>query len=64
MQPCIRLARATVEIDEVVLLEPTSLEVAAGEAIAVRGENGAGTTTLLRLCAGSLRRWCARSSSA
>ena len=39
-------------IDDQVLLAETSLEVKAGQALAVLGENGAGKTTLLRILAG------------
>jgi ABC-type multidrug transport system ATPase subunit len=37
-----------------VILDGASLEVHAGEAVALTGENGSGKTTLLRICAGLL----------
>ncbi len=38
-----------------VVLEPTDLEVAAGEVVALGGPNGAGKSTLLSILAGALR---------
>ena len=38
-----------------VVLEPTDLEVAAGEVVALGGPNGAGKSTLLAILAGALR---------
>src|ERR1039458_5808220 len=37
------------------VLDEVSLSVAAGEAVAIIGENGAGKRTLLRICAGLIR---------
>ncbi len=37
------------------VLQDAALEVAPGEAVAVVGENGAGKSTMLRICAGVLR---------
>jgi ABC-type multidrug transport system ATPase subunit len=37
------------------VLDDVSLTVAAGEAVAVIGENGAGKSTMMRLCAGLMR---------
>ena len=37
------------------MLEPTDLEVAAGEVVALGGPNGAGKSTLLSILAGALR---------
>lgn len=43
-----------VSIDQTVLLEPTSLSVARGTVIAVRGSNGSGKTTLLQVLCGQI----------
>ena len=48
----IRIDEATVVLDEVTLLAPTSLAVAEATIHAVRGANGAGKSTLLALMAG------------
>ena len=37
------------------VLEGVNLDVSAGEIVALTGENGAGKTTMLRICAGLLR---------
>lgn len=44
-----------VELDGAELLAPTTLALAAGTCVAVRGQNGAGKTTLLRVLSGRLR---------
>lgn len=55
-RPPILTARAAAVVhDGATLLPPTSLEVVAGECVAVLGPNGAGKTTLLRVLAGRLR---------
>jgi ABC-type multidrug transport system ATPase subunit len=43
---------ATLAVGGVPLLQPTTLNVSAGDTIVVRGHNGAGKSTLLRLLAG------------
>lgn len=50
----IRLESVCVHFDDVVALAPTTLEVAAGTAVALVGANGSGKTTLLHLIAGLL----------
>lgn len=50
----IRLERVCVHFDAVVALAPTTLEIAAGTAVALVGANGSGKTTLLHLIAGLL----------
>ncbi len=50
----IRLDRVCVHFDAVVALAPTTLEIAAGTAVALVGANGSGKTTLLHLIAGLL----------
>ena len=47
--------RVTFGYDEQPVLEGVSLEIAAGERVALVGANGAGKTTLLKLMAGLLR---------
>lgn len=46
------VADATLRIDDVELLPPTSFEVEAGEVLSIRGANGSGKSTLLSLVAG------------
>ncbi len=53
--PLLAARDVSVSLDGQRLLAPTSLEVSAGEAVAVRGPNGAGKTTLLRVLAGFMR---------
>ncbi len=54
-QPAIRLDRLGREFGERVALRDVSLELPAGETLAVLGPNGSGKTTLLRILAGLLR---------
>ena len=51
----IEASKLTLSIDDVALLVPTSIRLAAGEALAVTGSNGSGKTTLLRILAGLAR---------
>lgn len=55
MVPLLEADRVSVAVDRVTLLPPTSLQVGAGECVAVLGRNGAGKTTLLRVLAGRVR---------
>lgn len=48
----IELDEASVVIDDVTLLAPTSVAVGPGNALIVRGENGVGKSTLLRIVTG------------
>ena len=48
----ISLDDVSVAVDEITLLAPVSLKVAAGEALIVRGRNGSGKSTLLRVLSG------------
>lgn len=50
--PLVRLREVAVRTGEAELLAPISLEVDAGEVVAVTGPNGSGKTTLLRVIAG------------
>jgi ABC-type multidrug transport system ATPase subunit len=51
----VRIDRARVRFGRHVILREVSLTLAAGEVVCVRGANGAGKTTMLRLIAGVLR---------
>ena len=51
----VSVARVTFGYDERVVLNDVSLEVPAGERVAIVGANGAGKTTLLKLMADLLR---------
>src|SRR5665647_1729195 len=42
------------KIDEAVLLLPTDVNVGPGECVVLRGPNGSGKTTMLRILAGTL----------
>ena len=50
----IRAVRVARRYGDVVALEPTDLELAAGETVALVGPNGAGKSTLLALLAGAV----------
>ncbi len=51
----VELKNVSVSVGEHVILHPTSLELRAGECLAVVGRNGAGKTTLLRAALGLCR---------
>lgn len=55
MSNAIEASNLRLAIDDVALLQPTSIRLAAGEALAVTGSNGSGKTTLLRILAGLAR---------
>ncbi len=50
--PCIRLEKVTVEVDNRQIVKEVYLEVSAGEKVAMLGPSGSGKTTLLRVIAG------------
>lgn len=52
--PVIRADAVSVSIEESTLLAPTTMTASAGQIVALRGANGAGKTTALRLLAGEL----------
>ncbi|MGB2265700.1 MAG: ATP-binding cassette domain-containing protein, partial [Akkermansiaceae bacterium] len=54
-QPFIRADRLSLQIGSHKLLDNASLEVAAGESVAIVGPNGAGKTTLARCLLGLTR---------
>jgi ABC-2 type transport system ATP-binding protein len=54
LEPLLRARGIARRFGSHVALEPTDLDVAAGEAIALIGPNGAGKSTLLSMLAGSL----------
>jgi ABC-type sugar transport system ATPase subunit len=51
-QPLVRLERVRKEFGAVVALEEVSLDVGAGEIVALVGDNGAGKSTLVKIIAG------------
>ncbi len=55
--PALRASRVVGGYGERAVLHGVSLEVGAGEMLAIVGPNGAGKSTLLRILGGSLRSW-------
>lgn len=51
----IAVDQVSVSADGVTLLAPVSVQISAGQALVVRGKNGTGKSTLLRVLAGSLQ---------
>ena len=60
----LHIENLAVQRGERVLFHGLTLSLAAGEAVALTGANGAGKTSLLRTVAGLIRRWRVRCDSA
>ncbi len=63
-EPLLALRNASVRFGDVVAVRDASLEIHAGEAVAIVGANGSGKTTLLRLLHGVVPHTGTRSASA
>lgn len=48
----VRLEAVSVNFDRIMAVQPTSLEIAAGEFFSILGPSGCGKTTMLRVVAG------------